>query len=240
MTGLLRNRLRRQCLIPLTGHACPNEFQLCARRDGGGPRIPARAAKRFLAQSATQRLTQLANDLEIAVANASATESPRFRWRTGERGPIRTTLSRNWKGTTNDFAPIFAEISVDYACTLLPEVGRVCVDEGVTVVRIKQEFDPDPSEKVFHFDAGAGGWENRAGHPPLHFQFHGFVKDVPRLPSLIVHPLDVIDFLAILEPPPEGLARGSARVEKFAQCCANFRNGSADGFIQLQPDGPTH
>ena len=38
----------------------------------------------------------------------------------------------------------------------------------------------------------------RAGHPPFHVQFYGMVNDLPRLPCLVVHPVDVIA-LTILE-----------------------------------------
>jgi hypothetical protein len=160
-------------------------------------RILAQAAARFLEARIPERLTQLGEDLRNAVANAKATRDLHFSWKTRDNAPIVITTSRNWKGTSRDFDPMFAEVSVDYKCVLQPEGDRVLVKEGVSVIRLKRAGRVDGAEKVFHFDADEGGWSNRAGHPALHTQFYGIVNDIPRLPCLIVHPIDVISFVIL-------------------------------------------
>lgn len=165
-------------------------------------RILSRAAGAFLAPRASQGLEQLARDIQIAVAAAATTTNQKFTWRTAPETPIKILSSRHWKGDPSNpsisYNPIFAEVTIDYSCTYIAEAKRVYVDGGVTVVKLKREDNPDSGEKVFHFDAGEGGWENSAGHPPMHLQFYGTINDIPRLPSLIVHPVDVISF-TILE-----------------------------------------
>ncbi len=159
--------------------------------------VLARGANDFLAHGTIRSLENLASNLRYAVENATSKGTSNFRWKTDGATPIVTSPSRNWKGTTNDFSPIYAEITIDYDCTFLSDCARVRVNEGCTVVCLKEQADPDTDKKEFHFDAGAGGWANQAGHPPLHCQFSGFVKDIPRLPSVIVHPVDVITFVIL-------------------------------------------
>lgn len=158
--------------------------------------VMARACPPFLEPRSPQRIATLALSLKNAVANAKATGAADFSWKTSEGAPIETSFSKNWKGNTNNFAPLNASITVEYQCRLVTETGRVTVSEGVTVVRIKKAQGNE--EKVFHFDAGPGGWNNSAGHPPFHMQFYGMVNDIPRLPIIIVHPIDVLS-LAVLE-----------------------------------------
>lgn len=168
---------------------CPNEMVEDLE-------VMARACPPFLEQRSPRRITTLASSLKNAVANAKATGALDFSWKTENDAPIQTSFSTNWKGNTRNFAPLNASISVEYQCRFIAETGRVVVSEGVTVVTIKKK-DGD-EEKVFHFDACPGGWNNSAGHPPFHMQFYGMVRDIPRLPIIIVHPIDVLS-LAVLE-----------------------------------------
>jgi hypothetical protein len=164
----------------------------------------SRVAAPFLSGQSVLRIERLAKDLANGIANAKkATGHAEFQWKTAASEPIQIKESRQWKGCTEDFDPLSAEISVDYKCALSGTGDRIRAN-GVTVICIK---DPGMSEdKVFHFDAEVGGWtemhkgkeRGRAGHPAFHMQFYGMVNDIPRIPSLIIHPVDNLT-CAILE-----------------------------------------
>ncbi|MDX8440619.1 hypothetical protein [Mesorhizobium australafricanum] len=163
----------------------------------------SRVAAPFFSGQSVSRIERLAKDLINAVANAKATGDTEFNWKTAPSHPIQIKESRQWKGGTEDFDPLSADISIDYKCTLIDASERTLA-KGVTVIRIK---DSDKAtDKVFHFDVENGGWTEmhkgkeraRAGHPAFHMQFYGMVNDIPRIPSLIIHPVDVLSW-AILE-----------------------------------------
>ncbi|RWP01726.1 hypothetical protein [Mesorhizobium sp.] len=163
----------------------------------------SRVAAPFFSAQSVSRIERLAKDLINAIANAKATGHAEFRWKTAASEPIQIKESRQWKGGTGDFDPLSADISIDYKCTPSVASDRIHAN-GVTVIRIKDAGKPE--DKVFHFDAESGGWTEmhqgkeraRAGHPAFHMQFYGIVNDIPRIPSLIVHPVDVLTW-AILE-----------------------------------------
>lgn len=163
----------------------------------------SRAASDFLAPGSNSRITRLVTDLNNGIANATSTKDMCFNWGTSSTEPLLICSSRQYKGGTADFDPLSAEIEISYKCFVRSD-NRILA-EGVTVIRIKDPTKAD-EEKVFHFDVEVGGWHemvdgtrrDRAGHPAFHMQFYGMVNDIPRLPSLIVHPVDVIS-LAILE-----------------------------------------
>lgn len=156
------------------------------------------AASKFLAPRSPHRLKALAHGLGFAVVKAREVGSSEFKWQTNRLEPITVNVSRNWKGKTNNFDPITAAIAVDFDCKLEADGLRATVTQGATVVRILKSNDERGREKVFHFDAGFGGFDDGAGHPPLHLQYHGFLNDIPRVPSIVVHPVDVI-FMILLE-----------------------------------------
>lgn len=164
----------------------------------------SRVGSPFLAGQSQFRIERLAADLERALAS----DQKEFSWSTATNEPIRLKESRKWKGGTEDYHPLSADIGVDYKCTRIAESNRLYA-EGVTVMRIKDA--EGENDKVLHFDAEKGGWtENangterkRAGHPAFHMQFYGIVNDLPRVPSLIVHPVDVLTW-SILELHQEG------------------------------------
>lgn len=163
----------------------------------------SRVAAPFFSPQSVHRTERLAKDLINAAANAKAIGQEEFPWKTVASEPIQITESRQWKGGTADFDPLSADISIDYKCTTISGSDRLLA-QGVTVMRIKEAGGTE--EKVLHFDAEKGGWTEihegkqraRAGHPAFHMQFYGLVNDIPRVPSLIVHPVDVLTW-AILE-----------------------------------------
>lgn len=156
--------------------------------------VLATAATNFIEKKSVGDLKEFANDLSNAIARARNEGLQSFSWRTKPEAPIRICPSTNWKGKTNNFDPLYAEISADFDCTYLPVANRVRVNGGATVVTVRDGGD-GTRRKIFHFDAEEGGWDGRAGHPPLHIQFSGFINDIPRLPCIIVHPADVINFV---------------------------------------------
>ncbi len=163
----------------------------------------SRVAGSFFSPQSTYRMERLAKDLSNAAANAKSTGEKEFPWKTVASEPIQVIESRQWKGGTADFDPLVADITLDYKCTTIGGSARLLA-QGVTVMRIKEATGA--REKVLHFDAEKGGWTEvhegkeraRAGHPAFHMQFYGWVNDIPRVPSLIVHPVDVLTW-AILE-----------------------------------------
>lgn len=162
----------------------------------------SRVASPFFSSQSVSRIERLARDLKLAIANAKASRLREFSWKTMEAEPIQIKESRQWKGATGDFDPLSADVNLDYKCTLV-EKDRVLAT-GVTVIRIRDVGTTNV--KVFHFDAEDGGWtelhqgkeRGRAGHPAFHMQFYGMVNDIPRIPSLIVHPVDILSW-TILE-----------------------------------------
>jgi hypothetical protein len=169
-------------------------------------RALASASSPYLSGGSVRRIDVLCADLENAVSKAKREGGGSFDWKTPPASPIEIMPSRVWKGDSEGVGALRAAMSVDYHCSYDALSKRVVVGEGVTVVKLRTEaFEAETGvgEKTYHFDAGAGGWANsdggaQAGHPPLHFQFYGVLNDLPRLPSLIVHPVDILN-LTILE-----------------------------------------
>jgi hypothetical protein len=163
----------------------------------------SRGASVFFAPQSSMRVSRLASNLRNAVASAKAGGSASFGWRTENELPVQILESKGWKGGTGTFDAMTADVELNYNCRFLPAHSRVQAT-GVCVITIRDV--PGDGKKVVHFDVEDGGWSeirdgvlsDRAGHPPFHAQFHGLVNDIPRMPSLIVHPIDVINF-AILE-----------------------------------------
>ncbi|KAA9010357.1 hypothetical protein [Histidinibacterium aquaticum] len=163
----------------------------------------SKGAAKFLQKGSKSRIDQLRIDLVSAVASAKKGGGQDFVWRTRRDNPILFSGSQSWKGGTDDFDTMTAEISIDYLCSLQVETGRVWV-KGAVVITFRDSGNG--GVKVVHFDTEEGGWREvvegrtveRAAHPPFHSQFHGAMNDIPRLPSLIVHPIDVLNF-AVME-----------------------------------------
>lgn len=161
----------------------------------------SRGASGFFASQSAARLERLAANLRNAVANAKSGGSNRFAWKTDK--PIEISESKAWKGDTEDYDPLHASFSLDYSCSYVADSGRI-VANGAAIVAICDTGGQ--LEKVIHFDVEEGGWTEvrdgkpfeRSGHPPFHEQTKGAVNDIPRVPSFIVHPIDVLNF-AILE-----------------------------------------
>lgn len=162
----------------------------------------SRGASTFLRRQSAERLQRLATDLQNAIANAKASGRLDFLWTTQGNAPIQIKESKWWKGDTENFKEIEADIRLDYKCLYIPDAERVQAN-GATIVTIRDVAGG--GVKVVHFDVEIGGWNelsdgrllNRAGHPPFHAQFHGMVNDIPRMPSLIVHPVDVLSFVIL-------------------------------------------
>lgn len=152
------------------------------------------AASRFL-MPISQNLDRLRGDLGFAVETAKKGGDQSFKWETTSGSPIVIKKSRNWKGVARDADELSAEMTVQYTCAWDSVKNRVRVKEGVTCVAIRNSVEV---LKSFHFDSCEGGWNNSAAHPPFHMQIHGSVNDIPRMPSIIVHPVDVLNF-AIME-----------------------------------------
>lgn len=169
-------------------------------------RALASASSPYLLGGSVRRIEVLCTDLENAVRKADRDGGGIFDWKTAPASPIEIIPSKVWKGDSEVVAPLRAIMTLDYRCSYDATSKRVIVEEGVTVVKLRTdtfEAATGHGEKTYHFDAGVGGWSNsagggQAGHPPLHFQFYGAVNDLPRLPSLIVHPVDILN-LTILE-----------------------------------------
>jgi hypothetical protein len=84
----------------------------------------SRVAATFFSPQSVARIERLANDLSYAVANAKSDGLNGFNWKTGIDEPIQIRESRQWKGGTADFAPLSADVVVDYECSLLDANDR--------------------------------------------------------------------------------------------------------------------
>ena len=152
-----------------------------------------RANSAFL-QGGQQAFDDLARRLETSL-NQSERE---FRWGTkvgGEERPIKTVQSTRWKGN-GDHKPIHALFSFGWECSRPDlEDDRLVVRDGATEINfVDVGTDGTRSIKCFHFDLCAGGIGTGSGHPVFHTQFVGNIPDIPRLPSFLVHPLDVMEW----------------------------------------------
>jgi hypothetical protein len=153
----------------------------------------SQASKRFLADSS--RLDRLQNQLASATAQARRDGSI-VSWSTnhgGEEDPLRTKLSRDYRNYNTVTKQMFAEISFAFRGTLDPaNSNRLIISGGKTSLKVRWKDTEDCTE--CHFDIHP----KTAGHPMLHVQFVGNVREVPRIFSLLAHPLDVTEF-ALME-----------------------------------------
>jgi hypothetical protein len=173
-------------------------FTLCYREIEDDTRALSKVAKDFLEGQSAFYLQRFGEDLKNAASNAKKIEKKTFKWKTGTETPIVLKQSRWWKGGgTQLFDPIAAEVRFNYDCEYLAVSDRISVIGAAEVRLIDVGSD---SSKIVHYDAERGGWseetsegtQERSGHPPFHAQFHGIINDIPRMPSFVVHPVDVI------------------------------------------------
>jgi hypothetical protein len=148
----------------------------------------------FLEKGSTERLKSLAERLRRQFEAAVKNGNSKFRWETLADENIITAWSKFHKGKDTEHKPLQAEISVRWDCQPI-DATEAAVIEGVTVVDL---YYDSTKRKTFHVDVCNGGNVDGSGHPPFHMQFTGPVSDVPRFPSFILSPVDVIDF-TILE-----------------------------------------
>jgi len=66
--------------------------------------------------------------------------------------------------------------------------NKFIVKSGGTCIRLVWTDNQEGTS--YHYDIHP----NAAGHPMLHIQFDGKIKDVPRLHSFFAHPLDILEF----------------------------------------------
>ncbi|MEW6393766.1 MAG: hypothetical protein AB1582_04345 [Pseudomonadota bacterium] len=150
----------------------------------------AKASSKFIENSA--RLDELQVQLATAVTNAKRSDG-RVRWATnnGESDePIRTKPSTSHRTHGINLKPLVAEVSFDFGGVLCEkDKNRLIVSSGGTRIKLKWNMaDADFTE--CHFDIHP----NKDGHPTLHVQFVGEIKEIPRIPSFFAHPLDILEF----------------------------------------------
>jgi hypothetical protein len=153
----------------------------------------SQASKRFLEDGS--RLDRLQSQLASAAAQARRDGST-VTWSTrhgGEEDPLRTKPSKGYRNYNTVTKEMFAEISFAFRGTLDPKSSnRLIISEGKTSLKVRWKDTTDCTE--CHFDIHP----KTAGHPMLHVQFVGNVREVPRIFSLLAHPLDVTEF-ALME-----------------------------------------
>jgi hypothetical protein len=146
----------------------------------------AKAAKAFLHNH--QRLLALDTQL-INAASAAKAGDRKLKWTTNiGDGPIATIISTSYRNC-NAGKPIGAKISFDFKGSLdEDDDNKFVITSGGTQVTLF--WTGDSGETAYHFDIHP----NAPGHPMLHIQFDGSIKDVPRLHSIFAHPLDILEF----------------------------------------------
>lgn len=113
----------------------------------------------------------------------------------GLKTPLKTVVSQEYKGDRNDADKLYAEIGFEWKLRRIPaEEGRFEVHGGGVNVKY---LNPDGEDlKNFHYDVCRGGVDERGGsahHPFAHFQYGQAFSDLPRLPSLIFTPTDILE-----------------------------------------------
>lgn len=157
---------------------------------GGDLESFSKAAKKFI--SNPLRLTELKTQLSISAATASKREDRSLRWTTDlGQGPLLSISSRHYRNKEGATPrELKAELAFNFV-GILDEAdhNRFIVKSGGTCIRL---FWTDSEEGTsYHYDIHP----NAAGHPMLHIQFDGKIKDVPRLHSFFAHPLDILEFI---------------------------------------------
>jgi hypothetical protein len=153
----------------------------------------AEASKKFMTD--WTRLDRLRNQLLSATAQARQGDGSVV-WSTkhgGEEDPVRTKFSKDYRSFNTVTKEICAEISFAFNGALDPKhPNRLIVAGGKTSLKVQWKDAPESTE--CHFDIHP----KALGHPMLHVQFEGKVREVPRLFSVLAHPLDVLEF-ALME-----------------------------------------
>lgn len=151
----------------------------------------SKASSKFLANS--NRLDELQTQLVSAVANAKQGDGS-VRWSTGHGDnpqPIKTRPSTSYRSHGSHAKSLFAEVSFDFRGELSEQdKNRLVVSGGGTCIKLMWNED-DKNCTECHFDIHP----KKIGHPTLHIQFVGEVRELPRLPSLFAHPLDILEFV---------------------------------------------
>lgn len=150
----------------------------------------SKASSKFIENNT--RLDELQVQLTTAVTNAKKGDG-RVRWTTnnGEGdAPIRTIPSKSHRSHGVCAKPLIAEVSFDFGGALCDkDKNRLIVSSGGTCIKLKWDI-ADKNFTECHFDIHP----NKDGHPTLHVQFVGEIKEIPRIPSFFAHPLDILEF----------------------------------------------
>jgi hypothetical protein len=149
----------------------------------------AKASSKFLANN--NRLTELQAQLATAVTNARQGDG-KVQWNTNHGGteqPVKTRPSTSYRSHSASAKPLVAEISFNLTGMLSEgDDNRLIVSSGGTCIKLMWE-EENPKCTECHFDIHP----NKVGHPTLHTQFVGEVKELPRLISFFAHPLDILE-----------------------------------------------
>jgi hypothetical protein len=151
-------------------------------------KVFAKATPKFIQNK--NRLLELESQLANAVA-ASKMNGEVVYWSTkhgGTEQPIRTNTSRTHRHKNKAPKPLFAEVSFKYKGVLENKNTQIRIMNGSSSIRLFWEGSVDCT--LCHFDIHPGV----DGHPTLHVQFEGHIKEIPRIPSFFAHPLDILEF----------------------------------------------
>jgi hypothetical protein len=147
-----------------------------------------KAARSFIQNK--ERLSELERQLSSAVAEA-AKGNGQLSWGTdfGEGDAIVTELSKSYRRHGRCQKELSAEVSFNFRGKLDPtDHNRFVVQNGGT--RVKLKWNGTDNETLCHFDIHP----HDKGHPMLHIQFESIISELPRLHSVLAHPLDILEF----------------------------------------------
>jgi hypothetical protein len=165
-------------------------FRKASRNPCGNLRPPSSARLIKPSNARSDRRDQVSSRKLVMDPWATA----KVRWNTshGETDqPIRTRPSISYRSHNMLAKPLVAEVSFNLTGLLSEDDdNRLIVSSGGTCIRLMWE-ESDPSCTECHFDIHP----NKKGHPTLHTQFVGEVKELPRLISFFAHPLDILEFV---------------------------------------------
>lgn len=177
-------------------------------------------ASSWLETISTSRLNSRNGELLAAIRNA---KSQPFYW--GTPDPIQTKVSRQYKGENNNAAHgIYAQFSFEWRLQLIPnQKRRFSIIGGGCKVEISS--DANVLLRDYHFDTCQGGIDHGSAHHPCsHFQYNANgLSDLPRLPSLIVTPTDVLEQV-LLDLWPSDWVEKAARSKTKAALNGHYSN----------------
>lgn len=184
---------------------------------------PLYSSLRAIAENSNDFITRDGRNVLLGAASrlqtADASTRERFIWSTEGR-PVKTLPSRLYKGQ-GGADPLEAHVTFSWRCERSEEAGWWVAYEGGVEVKLFPEGTSTDPDAAYHIDVCEGGLHVEYDHTGAvkadqpaagvrHCFSHSHVAaTMPRLPSVVISPPDVLEFV-LTELWPEGWKRAVA------------------------------